>query len=431
MKQLYFILLYLLFQSSLSAQNLYFPPLTGDEWESQSPESLNWCTDKIDPLLDYLEAEDSKSFLVLKDGKIVIEAYFDGFTKDSTWAWFSAGKTLRAALIGIAQEEGLLDINDKTADYLGQGWTNLPQEKEELITIWHQLTMTSGLDEAPDIFCTIDTCLNYKADAGNRWYYHNAPYSLTKDVLESASNTGLNLYTQQKIKNKIGMKGLWVPVQFNTFYFSTARDMARFGLLIQNAGQWDNTPVIADANYVAAMITPSQSLNPSYGYLWWLNGQSSFIPPGTPNSFNSFIAPDAPADVYSAIGAEGQIISVSPSNGIVMIRQGVQNNQSLVPIDLVNETWKRLMEVACISTSTQTPIQNNAIALFPNPATNQVSIVLDSDENFEIAVFDLLGKKIFTQKNNELLKVGHFQSGVYQVLVNQGDKQYLERLVIH
>ena len=74
------------------AQNLYFPPLTGNAWDTISPVSLGWCPDKIDSLTDYLENKNTKAFILLKDGKIVIEKYFGTFTADSLWYWASAGK---------------------------------------------------------------------------------------------------------------------------------------------------------------------------------------------------------------------------------------------------------------------------------------------------------------------------------------------------
>jgi hypothetical protein len=56
-----------------NAQQLYFPPVLGNTWETMTPAQLGWCEDSIPPMLDYLDASNSKGFLVLKDGKIVIE----------------------------------------------------------------------------------------------------------------------------------------------------------------------------------------------------------------------------------------------------------------------------------------------------------------------------------------------------------------------
>lgn len=88
-------------------------------------------------MYNFLEQKNSKAFILLKDGKIVLEKYFGAFTQDSIWYWASAGKTLTALLTGIAQEEGYLLITDSTSKYLGSGWTSEPPQKERLITVWH------------------------------------------------------------------------------------------------------------------------------------------------------------------------------------------------------------------------------------------------------------------------------------------------------
>lgn len=81
--------------------------------------------------------------------------------------------------IGIAQQEGFLNINDKTSDYLGLHWTALNQDKEALITIKNQLSMTTGLNDA-NFTSTNPINLTYLADAGTRWVYHNGPYITTR-----------------------------------------------------------------------------------------------------------------------------------------------------------------------------------------------------------------------------------------------------------
>ena len=116
-------------RSTASAQSIYFPPNVG-MWDTLSPTALGWCTDSIAPLLDFLDQSNTKAFLVLKDGRIVIEEYFGTFTQDSLWYWASAGKSVTAFLVGKAQEEGFLSINDSTSKYLGQGWTNTTPAQE-------------------------------------------------------------------------------------------------------------------------------------------------------------------------------------------------------------------------------------------------------------------------------------------------------------
>src|SRR5688572_24365821 len=104
--------LLLCFSLNAGSQPLYFPPVTGTTWDTISPASLGWCQDKIDTLLDYLGNRNTKAFILLKDGKIAVEQYYGTFTVDSLWYWASAGKSLTAFTVGIAQQEGHLSIQD-------------------------------------------------------------------------------------------------------------------------------------------------------------------------------------------------------------------------------------------------------------------------------------------------------------------------------
>ncbi len=112
------IILLLLFSLNvLNAQDYYYPENNSVNWEGMSFQELGWCEDALDDLLGELDDNDTKAFIVLKSGKIVIEEYLDGFKQDSSWIWFSAGKSLSSFLIGLAQEQGNLDINDPSKNY--------------------------------------------------------------------------------------------------------------------------------------------------------------------------------------------------------------------------------------------------------------------------------------------------------------------------
>lgn len=325
----------------------YFPPLNSDEWENITLSELGWNTSELGGLLTYLEESNTRAFIVLKDGKIVIEEYFGNnilgtapFDRNTKWYWASAGKTLTATLVGIAQQEGLLNINNTTSTYLGNGWTSLTADKEGMITVKKQLTMTTGLEyNVSDLDCTLPTCLTYRTDAGQQWFYHNAPYTLLEKVVENATGIDYNDYSNQKVESVIGMNGQWISQGYNNVFWSTARDMARFGLLILNQGKWNNTDVLSDADYYEQMINTSQSLNPSYGYLWWLNGKESIIFPILPNSFDISMSDNAPTDLFAAMGKNGQFVEVIPSKNIVVIRMGEAPDSSLVPFTFHNEMW--------------------------------------------------------------------------------------------
>lgn len=262
------------------------------------------------------------------------------------WYWASAGKTLTATLTGIAQQEGYLQIEKPSLNYLGVGWSSLTPAQENQITVRHHLTMTTGLDDGvADPFCTDKACLIYKAPAGTRWAYHNAPYTILDRIIAGATRQNFDSYFNSRIRDKIGMDGLWLKMDYNNVYYSTARSMARFGLLALNNFKWGDSLILKDALYGNAMINTSQTLNLSYGYLWWLNGKPSFMSPGSQLVLPSSISPNAPADMYAAMGKNGQYINVAPAQKIVMIRMGDNPDNSLVPYTYQNQIWEKLNAV--------------------------------------------------------------------------------------
>jgi CubicO group peptidase (beta-lactamase class C family) len=331
------------------AQKLYFPPVNSDAWETILPQSLRWSEAAIDSLYDYLEQENTKVFILLKDGKIVLEKYFGAHAKDSLWYWASAGKSLAVFLIGIAQQEKYLSITDPVSKYLGTGWTSATPEQESKITIRNQLTMTSGLSEGSGIGpCTDDTCLIYKADAGARWAYHNAPYTLLDSVLQRASGKTFNEFVRLKLTNRTGITASYRRAGYNKIFFSTARDMARYGLLVLGKGSWDGQPVLTDTVFFNQMVNTSQPLNKSYGYLWWLNGKASYMQPQSQTVFKGALFPDAPADVVAALGVNGQIINVSPSRNMVVVRMGAASGtkeRADASSSLSNRIWQFINNV--------------------------------------------------------------------------------------
>ncbi len=299
-------------------QSMYFPSDAAATWETTTPVSLGWNQAAIQPLKDYLAAKRTKSFMILVNGRIVMEEYFNGHTASANWEWNSAGKTLVSATTGIAQQEGLLNINQKASDYLGTSWTSMPLEKENLITIKNLLSMTAGNDDTKQYM--IKSNITYVADAGTRWAYSNIFQKLT-NIVADASNSDFETYFNAKLKNKIGMDGFWNFGSIFTIYHSNTRSMARFGLLALNKGKWKNEQVINEA-YFNESINSSQIINPSYGYMWWLNGKSKFMVPGSQIVFPQTLIPSAPADMYSAMGASDQRIYVSPSKKMVVVRMG-------------------------------------------------------------------------------------------------------------
>jgi CubicO group peptidase (beta-lactamase class C family) len=413
MKSLFFSVGLFFISTVVLGQNLYFPPIVGNEWETIDPATLNWCETGNKALDDFLIEKGSKGFIILKDGKIVKETYFDNFTKDSVWYWASAGKSITSFMVGMAQEKGLLNINDKTSKYLGEGWTSLSPEQENKITIWHQLTMTSGLDDSgDDLDCMMPECLTYKADAGQRWAYHNAPYRLLHNVMAEAWGNTYQNFMNTQLTVKTGIGGLWL----DGVLYSKPRNMARFGLLTLNKGTWNGQQILEDQTYVNAMSVPSQMINKSYGLLWWLNGQESFMLPGIQLAINRFLIPNAPADMYCALGKNDQKIYIVPSQNLVVVRVGNAAEEIAGAISSFdNQLWEKINGLTCTTSTNES--SNINFQIYPNPFFEQIEII--GDEIFidaDLTIYNVQGSLVYQEKFKKdsltnLLK--GLSSGVY------------------
>ncbi len=323
-------------------ESMYFPPITGPNWNTKPIESLGWKQSEVQPLMDFLTLKNSKSFIVLVNGRIVLENYFNGHTAATAWYWASAGKTLTSTITGIAQQEGLLNINNKVSQYIGNGWTSEPLFKENLITCKNLLSMNSGIDDTFSSTQAVDPAsLIYAADADTRWAYHNV-YVKLQDVVAQASGQTWNNYFNTKLRDKIGMDGVWFTSGVNSVYSSTSRSMARFGLMMLNKGKWENE-IILNENYFIEATNTSQNLNLAYGYLWWLNGKSTYKLPTLQTTFQGTLIPAAPTDMFMALGKNDQKIYVVPSKKMVIIRMGdAADNSSFALSNFDNELWIKI-----------------------------------------------------------------------------------------
>lgn len=320
---------------------MYFPPLEDSkEWKTISANDLNWNENQLQPLLNFLEEKNTKSFIILYNGKIVVEEYFNNHNTNSIWYWASAGKTLTTAVSGIAQKEGLLNINNKVSDYLGKSWTSIPLEKENLITCKNLLSMNSGLDDSLGDDVSPEN-LKYIADAGQRWAYHNV-YVKMQDVIAQVSNQTWPNYFNIKLKDKIGMNGNWIKLGGLNVYWSNTKSMARFGLLTLANGKWQNSQIIPE-NFLIEATNTSQNINKAYGYLWWLNGKSSYHLPQSQLEFSGTLIPNAPNDMFAALGKNDQKIYVVPSKKLVIVRMGDSaDNTNFGLSNFDDELWKKM-----------------------------------------------------------------------------------------
>jgi CubicO group peptidase (beta-lactamase class C family) len=388
---------------------LYFPPTDGSEtWESMDPEELNWCQEKIDSLFSFLEERNTKAFMVLKDGKIVVENYFNDFNSDEFWYWASAAKTITATLTGKAMEDGLLSLEDPVSEYLGTGWTQCDSTEEWGRTVYHQLSMSSSFNNSIFLWDCVDpSCFQcIGAEPGTEWHYHNGVYRRLIEVVEAATGQNRNNYTDEVLEDITGMNGFWV----DNLYFSRHRDMARFGLLALNDFTWDGIPVLTDESYIQALTSPSQPMNPSYGYLWWLNGQESHMLPLNPISMEGSVIPSGPDDMFMALGANDQKIYVIPSQNLIVTRQGDEAISGAPAVsDFDNELWAILSDMECDPLGIRDAGDLSKFGFNPNPSPSEVQLPRLSGIE-RILIFSIDGRKVMHGIPGEVV---FLKSGVY------------------
>ncbi len=335
-------------------------PREKSEWPRVAPEAVGWNAEKLQATLAYAGQTRASGVVILHRGRILAEQYwspderapagkkareYGAMVRGRDAAGHaiedvaSVQKSVAAILVGMAQHRGLLRIDDVVSQHLGRGWSKASPEQEAAITIRHLLTMTSGLTDD----------LTFEAPAGTRWRYNSAAYSRTVKVVAAVAKKSPDAVTREWLTGPLGMADShWVEragagreVAANPLGFATtARDLARLGLFVLGEGKWDGATVFADRDYLQAALHPSQSLNPSYGYLWWLNGQAE-VARGAGERVKGPLIPTAPPDLVAALGAIDRKLYVVPSLGIVVTRLGNSSGPAFQ-----NEFWKLLMAAA-------------------------------------------------------------------------------------
>ena len=338
-----------LFAGSLAAQPLYFPP-DGADWERIAPADAGWDAAGLEAALDFAGSRKSTGVVVLLGGKILAERNWDpeklegagrfGFRKTADGRSIedvaSVQKSVTSALVGIALKKGLVTLDDTVTQHLGPGWSKASPQQEASIELRHIITMTSGLTER----------LAYEAAPGEKWRYNTAAYQRTVHVLGKAAGLTPNELTERWLTGRVGMKeSRWIerPAMAGMLGFaSTARDLARFGLMVLAGGKWQRETIVDNPDYLVAMHQSSQELNPAYGYLWWLNGKPFVRANG---SRGKSLNPEAPDDMVAALGALGRKVYVVPSMDLVVTRTGA-NPEQRDEANFDRELWRLLMAAA-------------------------------------------------------------------------------------
>jgi CubicO group peptidase (beta-lactamase class C family) len=332
------------------APELYFPPAQG-EWESVAPSIAGWDAAALERALSFAGEQRSTALVVVQRGRILAERYWsvEGARRSTDSAGrpiedvASVQKSVISALIGIAVDRKLLELDAPVSRYLGDGWSKASAARERAITVRHLMSMSSGLDET----------LAYEQPPGQRWFYNTPAYSRLITVLAKASGREPDAYTSEWLTRAIGAADTrWVaraaggPNPYGLA--TTARDLARFGLVVLADGQWRGAPLVP-RGYLREALRPSQAMNPSYGLLWWVNSGDGWEDWTQRGPSGGRFIPTAPPDLVAARGAGDRRLYVVPSLGLVVTRLGAPTRGLGAGADTQffdRELWRRLMAAA-------------------------------------------------------------------------------------
>jgi CubicO group peptidase (beta-lactamase class C family) len=286
----------------------------------------------------------SNCLVVTRDGKLAGEWFFRGAGPTSTQDIFSATKSVTSTLVGIAQDDGALDIDDSASKWIEE-WRGTPAAA---VTVRDLVSNDSGREwsvvidyvqllSAPDQ-TAFAIGLQQTSAPGEVWVYNNSAIQTLQRVLERATGQNVVSFAARRLFRPLGMAHtqMTVDASGNAHMFegvaSTCEDLARFGTLMLNHGRWGKRQIISTNWVKAATGRPSTPLNAAYGYLWWLNQKghiaanplvaTSISEAANPQAKTGRLVPDAPADLFWALGLGNQVVQVDPGSGTVVVRLG-------------------------------------------------------------------------------------------------------------
>jgi len=283
-----------------------YSPLTGDDWGVSTPGEQG-----LDPMLVaelYLEASELETLyglLVIKNGQLIAERYFNGGSVEQKAFMASATKSFTSALVGIALDQGCLSsVDQKMIDFFPEFAGQINDPRKEQITIRDLLQMRSGYvwEERTSYMDSLFSSRGYwlpfivefplTNDPGTEFGYSNVSSHILGVIVARGCDTDLKSYAQEYLFPPIDAEvGDWSQDADGYYYGShgiaqTARDRAKFGLLYLNDGEYEGNQVISADWVEDSLLRYSEKIDISgwipgitsrygyyrdlgYGYQWW------------------------------------------------------------------------------------------------------------------------------------------------------------------
>lgn len=277
-----------------------------------------------------LAGPEMRAIVVVKDGRIIGERYGAGFSETTPLMGWSMTKTLTAALVGIRIGEGKLAYDQ---DKLFPAWT----DDRAKIKIADLMAMQSGLDleesygDVNDVtrmlFLEPDQARfveskPLEAQPGQKWEYTTGSAVLLSRILMDTFTDPKEAlaYPRKALFDRIGMSSTVLePDEAGTYsggslMYATARDWARFGMLLADNGMWDDEQVLPP-EFMARVATPTTLSNGVY------TGGMAWKSPSGERKGDTDV--NIPADTYWASGHDGQSMAIVPSEHLVVLRLGL------------------------------------------------------------------------------------------------------------
>ncbi|GAA4163424.1 hypothetical protein GCM10022217_32420 [Chryseobacterium ginsenosidimutans] len=277
-------------------------------------------------IVEDLIHSNTASFIVVKNGKLVHEQYWNGYNRLSKTNSFSMAKAVTVMLLGKALEEGKIkNIDDKFSDYFEE-FKN--KEFAKNLTLRNLAQMESGLDWdenyknpfLPNAKAYYGKSLmkatfsrKFKENPGERFEYQSGSTQLLGFAVKKAVNQSLASYLSEKFWIPMGMEqnAEWSTDETGmekTYccIHSNSRDFAKLGQLFLDNGKVGDKQIL-NLNFIEKMRTPTQKSEEIYGLGFWINY-------------------DNPVKHYYFLGLQGQYIIMIPEHNMVIVRTGSYNN---------------------------------------------------------------------------------------------------------
>ena len=251
-----------------------------------------------DSLMAVIDSNDTHAFIVIQNGKLLYEKYWDGYTPKTLSGSFSAAKSIISLLIGIALDEGKIKSLDEP---VGNYVPHFKNEGLDKVRIKDLLTMSSGTNyrESDLSYFSLNASAYYgddegylisqlkaKEPAGVNWNYRSADTQVLGFIVEKVFGQNISELVSERFMKPMGAEAdaLWLLDGNKTHekafccFNGVAHDYARFGQLVLNNGQWNGKQIVSES-YIKAATTPASYLkdpyedgNPVdfYGYQYWI-----------------------------------------------------------------------------------------------------------------------------------------------------------------